>query len=163
MRRALLAAGLAALWIGLTAAPMAASARPDESGVRIERAWIRPTPPRAPTAAGYAVITNTTQSGDTLLGGYSPASDRLELHRTVMDRGIAAMLPVRQGVFIPPGGTIDLQQAGLHLMFVHPHRPFRTGDHVPVVLRFQRAGTVRVDFVVGTGSPESEAMPGMRM
>ena len=163
MRRALLAAGLAALWIGLTAAPKTATARPDDGGVRIERAWIRPSAPRAPTAAGYAVITNSARRGDTLLGGYSPASDRVELHRTAMDRGVASMLPVPQGVDIPPGGTLDLQRAGFHLMFVHPRGPFRPGDHVPVVLRFRHAGTVRADFVVGADSPAPEAMPGMRM
>ncbi len=152
MRRALLAAGLAACFIGLTAAPMAAMARPQVGEVRIDRAWIRPTPPRAPTAAGYALITSTDRRGDTLLDGYSSASDRLELHRMSMDRGVMAMLPVPGGVAIPPGGSVDLQRAGYHLMFVRPHRPFRPGDHIPVVLRFQRAGDVRVDFVVGDGA-----------
>ena len=163
MRRAMLAAGLAACLAGVLAIPTASVGGPAGGEIRVDQAWIRPTPSHAPTAAGYAVITNRDRWPDTFLGASSPAADRVELHHMMMDRGIMSMKPVPGGVTLSPGGSIDLQRAGYHLMFIHPHRPFRPGEHVPVVLRFQRAGDVRAEFIVGDGPQAPASMPGMRM
>ena len=73
------------------------------------------------------------------------------------------MLPVPGGIDLAPGGSIDLQRAGYHLMFIRPRRPFQVGDRIPVVLRFRRAGPIRVAFIVGEGAGARNAMPGMRM
>ena len=156
---AVFAAGVVAF--GAMSSVVAAGTR--EAGIQISRGWIRPTPPHAPTAAGYAVIRNLGRGPDTLLDATSPAADRLELHRMSMDRGIMSMQPLPRGISFRAGESIDLQRAGYHLMFVHPHQDLRPGDRVPVELRFLRAGVVRVDFTVGDAVATPSAMPGMRM
>ena len=118
------------------------------SALKIEHPWIRPTPVSAPTAAGYLVITNTGAAPDRFLGGTSPLVALIQIHLMSMDGGIMRMRPIVGGLVLPPHGTVRFDPEGYHLMMVAPKRPFRTGDRIPVTLRFARAGAVHVEFKV---------------
>jgi len=63
------------------------------------------------------------------------------------------------GVAIPPGGSVSFRPESYHIMFVHPSRQARAGDHVHVTLTFAHAGRVPVDFVVEAGG--AAPMPSM--
>ena len=56
---------------------------------------------------------------------------------------------------LPPGRT-EVRPPGipLHFMLIGTNRTFAVGDRVPMQMRFERAGTVRVEFVVVTKSAE---------
>ncbi len=66
--------------------------------------WVRPTPPGAPTAAGYLTVTNNGGEEDHLIGASSPASASMEVHEMTMDGNVMRMRPVAGGVPIaePP-------------------------------------------------------------
>ena len=116
--------------------------------VQVEKAWTRATPPGAKTAVGYLVIRNASAMPDRLVGGRSAAAGRVETHVTRKDGDIMRMRQV-EGYDIPAKGSFELKPGGAHLMFVDLKQPFKEGERIPAVLRFEKAGEVRVEFHVG--------------
>lgn len=138
----------------LLAAP--ATARDVRAGaLRLSGAWTRPTPPGAPAGAGYLTVTNAGTRPDRLIGGSSPAVDRIELHEMTMRAGVMRMRPLANGLALEPGRLVELAPGGYHLMLIGPKRSLTAGATVPVTLRFERAGAVRVRFDVRATPPAS--------
>ena len=75
MRLSLFAAMVALMFAGCTAQGATSTA-----SVEVKNAWIRTPPPGAPTAAGYATITNHAIASDRLTGAYSSAAASVGLH-----------------------------------------------------------------------------------
>jgi periplasmic copper chaperone A len=117
------------------------------SQVQIENPWARATAPGAKVAAGYMVLHNKSAGADRLVGVSSPAAARVETHVHVRDGDILRMREVK-GYDVPAGGRFELKPGGAHLMFVDIRQPFKQGDKVPAVLKFEKAGEVRADFEV---------------
>ena len=55
------------------------------AAIGIGHAWSAPTPPSAPTAAGYLTITNRGHKPDRLLSLSSPAAAAVDLHLMSME------------------------------------------------------------------------------
>ena len=128
----------------------------------ISNPWVRPTPPGAPTAAGYLTITNHGRAPDRLLGGLSSLAANIEVHQMSMTGGIMRMRPIAGGLLIAPGQSVMLTAGGdRHLMLISPKQPLKSGDHIPATLRFEKAGTVKVTFVVHEAG--AGMTPGMKM
>ncbi len=139
------------------ALPAAASAHGYVLGaLKIGHPWARPTPPGAPTAAGYLTLTNTGAAPDRLLGGSSPMAAGIELHQMSMAGGIMRMRLLRGGLTIPPGATVKLEPGGYHLMMIGPKTMFKIGDDVPATLNFARAGAIKVEFYVQASPPRAK-------
>ena len=117
------------------------------SQVTVENAWARPTPPSAKLGAGYLTVVNPG-AADRLVGAASPAAARVEMHVTLRDGEIMRMREVK-AFDLPAKGRLELKPAGAHLMFIDLKRPFKAGDRVPVTLKFEKAGEVKVDLLVG--------------
>jgi periplasmic copper chaperone A len=80
-----------------------------------------------------------------------------------MEGGIAKMRPVKGGLEIKPGETVELKPGSLHVMFVGLKKPLSAGDQVKATLVFEKAGSVNVDYDVrAMGSQPAGAMPGMK-
>jgi periplasmic copper chaperone A len=122
-------------------------AGPAWSQVEVEKPWIRATPPGAKTAAGYMTIRNKSASPERLVVGSSPAAARVETHVSIKDGEILRMRQVK-GYDIPAKGTLELKPGGAHLMLVDIKQPLKEGDEVPVTLKFEHAGELKVDFHV---------------
>lgn len=166
MSQSHLARRLAAGLIALAFAATGAAARDYGAGpLRIGHPWSRPTPPGAPTAAGYLSIANAGPAPDRLLGASSPAADQVQLHQDSMTGGVMRMRPVAGGLVVQPHGSVTLAPGGYHLMFIGLKHPFVTGEHIPVTLTFQRAGAVRIALTVEAtgGAAPDMSMPGMTM
>jgi copper(I)-binding protein len=133
----------------------AIAAMPAWAQVRIENAWIRPTAPGVKLAAGYMVIRNTGATADKLISASSPAAEKIETHVTVKDGDILRMREVK-GYAIPAKGAFALKPGGAHLMFVNIKAPLAQDQKVHAVLRFEKAGEVKVDFAVGQPAPAHE-------
>ncbi|HEX4180820.1 MAG TPA: copper chaperone PCu(A)C [Caulobacteraceae bacterium] len=127
-----------------------ASARDYDAGrLHIAHPWIRVAPPGAPTAAGYLTITNHGATPDRLLGGTAAGVGPIEVHEMSMTGQIMRMRPVTGGLLIAPGQTVALTPGGdRHLMLIGPKRPLKAGDQLPAILRFEKAGEVKVTFAV---------------
>ena len=119
-----------------------------QAQVQIEKPWARATAPGASVAGGYMVIRNQGIAGDRLVGVSSPASAKVEMHVHINDNGVMKMREVR-GYDVPAKGAFELKPGGSHLMFMDIKRPFKEGEKLPVKLKFQRAGEVNAEFLVG--------------
>jgi copper(I)-binding protein len=127
---------------------LALLATPAFAQIEIDNAWTRATPPGAKTAAGYMTIRNQSSSPDRLIGAASPLAARVEMHVHLHDGDVMRMRQVK-GYDIPANGSLELKPGGAHLMFVDVKRPFKEGEKIPVTLRFERAGEMKVEFRVG--------------
>jgi copper(I)-binding protein len=127
---------------------LALLAGPAWSQVEIEKPWIRATAPGAKVAAGYMTIRNKSPQPDRLVGGSSELAAKVETHVHIKDGEILRMRQVK-GYDIPARGSFELKPGGAHLMLVDIKRPLKEGETVPVTLKFERAGEVKVDFHVG--------------
>ncbi len=150
-----------ALILGLSLASGAALAKP--AGVAVKDAWIRATPPGAPTAAGYLTITNRGPTTDRLTGGQTSAAQTVQVHEMSMAGGMMRMRPIPGGLAIGASATVKLTPNGDHLMFIGLTGPLKVGQHVKVTLTFTRAGPVVVDFPVRADAPSAGGMAGMHM
>jgi periplasmic copper chaperone A len=74
------------------------------------------------------------------------------------------MRPVKGGLEIKPGETVELKPGSFHIMFVDLKKPLGAGDHFKATLAFEKAGTVSVDYDVrAMGSEPGGSTPGMKM
>lgn len=126
------------------------------AGLRLIGPWARPTPPGAPAGAGYLTIVNRGKAGDRLLEGRSTAVERVEVHEMKISDGVMRMRPVSGGIPIPRGGSVELAPGGYHIMFIGLKKRLVAGGTVPVTLRFERAGTVNVNFRIRMSPPEAK-------
>jgi hypothetical protein len=126
--------------------------------------WSRATPKGSSVAAGYMKITNNGSVPDRLIGGSSDVASKFEVHEMKMEDGVAKMRPIKGGLEIKPGETVELKPGSFHVMFVDLKKPLSAGDHFKATLAFEKAGTVSVDYDVhAMGSEPGGSMPGMKM
>ncbi|RMG38714.1 MAG: copper chaperone PCu(A)C [Gammaproteobacteria bacterium] len=115
--------------------------------LQASEAWIKQLPPVIRVRAGYVIIQNQDSRPHRLVGASSPAFERIQMHRTLIDGGRMKM--VRAEHFsIPAKGTLTLAPGGRHLMMFSPRRPLPAGSEVPVTLRFADGSELTVPFRV---------------
>jgi hypothetical protein len=128
------------------AAPAAAKWQPKpkpsrltEVPVSVTDAWIREAPPGAQAMAAYMLVVNPTKKGLSLTGVTSPAFEEVQMHVSEVKDGMAHMKQV-PGFTLSPGARLVFKPGGNHLMLMHPKKPLKQGDVVPLVLQFDKAG-----------------------
>jgi hypothetical protein len=136
-------------WLAAAAAlaSLAAAAEGPAGGLSVEGAWARANPPRTAVAAAYLVIDNRGGRADRLLSVSTPAADRAEVHATVQDMDIVRMRRV-DPLHVGAGERITFGPGGTHIMLMGLKSPLLEGERLPLELKFERAGTVRVEAEV---------------
>ena len=151
----------------LSLAAAAAYARDYKVGsLNIADPWSRATPKGATVGAGYMKITNTGATPDRLISGSADVAPTFEVHEMTMDNGVAKMRPIKGGLEIKPGETVELKPGSFHVMFVGLKKPLVVGDHIKATLVFEKAGTINVEYDVramGATPAGKDSMPGMEM
>lgn len=139
---------LAALVVAVILATVAAAQQFKAGTLLIEQPWARATPGGAKVAGGYLTIVNAGREPDRLIGGAMALAGRFEVHEMKVEEGVMRMREVRGGLAIAPGQKVELKPGGYHLMFMDLSAPLKQGDTVKGQLRFEKAGTVDVEFKV---------------
>jgi hypothetical protein len=124
----------------------------------VEHPWARPSLGASPNGAAYLIVKNNGKEADRLLSVSGDVAGRVELHATLMDGDVMRMRPVKDGVEIPPGQSVEIVPGGLHIMLMGLAAPLKEGDSFPLSLQFERAGSVDVSVHVET-KPEKSAPP----
>jgi copper(I)-binding protein len=74
-----------------------------------------------------------------------------------MDNGVMKMRPVNGGLTVPPGQSVTLAPGGYHLMMLGLTAPLKKGGTVPVTLKFENAGEVKVTLdIEGIGAMDNQ-------
>ena len=113
--------------------------------VKVDGAWARPTVPGQMGGGGF--MTLHSERADRLLGGTTPLADRFELHSMTMQGDVMQMRQV-EAIALPAGQKVELKPGGLHVMLIGLKQPLALGSKVPVTLRFERAGEVKIEMTV---------------
>ena len=121
--------------------------------VKVERAWARPTVPGQQGGCGFLSLTSV--SADRLVSGSTPLAERFELHTMSMKGDVMEMRQV-DAIELPVGKTVELKPGGLHVMFIGLKQPLALGSKVPVTLKFEKAGEIKVEFNVMSKPPASK-------
>ncbi|MGI9525163.1 MAG: copper chaperone PCu(A)C [Hyphomicrobiaceae bacterium] len=114
----------------------------------IEKPWSRATPRGAKVGAGYLTIINTGADVDRLISVTSDVSKRVEIHATSLSGGIMRMRRLSKGIVIDSKSFVRLQPGGKHFMFVGLKQPLKKGASFQASLRFEKAGSVQVKFLI---------------
>jgi periplasmic copper chaperone A len=133
--------------LALAAGSLAAAANAQtQTAPKVENAWARPTVNGQAGGGGYLSLIGTTQA-DRLLAVKSNVAKSVELHRMEMDGNIMRMREV-DGIDVPAGQTVQLKPGGLHIMFVGLTQTLKNGATIPLTLRFEKGGEVKVNMKV---------------
>ena len=113
--------------LGVLISLCATTAAAAEPVLVISDARVREAPPGATVLAGYLQIENRGQAPVVIEGFTGTDFERIELHRTVVEQGVARMQAVER-LEIRPGETFLLEPGGMHLMLFNPGRTLRQDD-----------------------------------
>jgi len=142
MKKTTMAAALLAL------AALGAHAHDYSAGtLKIAHPWARPTVPGQPAGGAFLKLQNTGPSADKLVGGSTPAAANVEIHRMAMEGDVMKMREIG-ALEIPAGQTVELKPGDLHLMLTGLKAPLQPGTMVPLTLKFEKAGEVKVELKV---------------
>jgi copper(I)-binding protein len=123
---------------------LAMVALPAWAQVSAERPWTRATPPGAKVGAGFMVLKNAG-AADRVVGASSPVAGRVEMHITVREGEVMKMREVK-GYDVPAGGSFELKPGGAHLMLMDLKRPIKKGDKVPLTLKLEKGGELKLEL-----------------
>lgn len=127
----------------------AAAAHEFEAGqLTIDHPWARPTIGSSKNAAAYMTLSNSGGTADKLLAVKSDAAEHVALHESRMDGEIMRMVPVKEGIDVPPHGAVELKPLGLHVMLMGLRKPLKEGEKFPMTLVFAKQGDVAVEVKV---------------
>lgn len=122
------------------------AASPAWAQVTVERPWSRATPPGAKVGAGFMTLKNAG-SAERVVGASSPVAGRVEMHVTVREGDVMKMREV-QGFEVPAGGAFELKPGGAHLMLMDLKRPLKKGEKVPLTLKLEKGGELKLELLV---------------
>lgn len=133
----------------LVLAPLSAFAADATVGpLQVEHPWARATAASARNGGAYLAVRNTGAAGDRLVAASTTVAGRAELHTNIDDNGVMKMRHV-PAIDVPAGGQAVLKPGGFHVMLMDLKAPLAEGQHFPLTLTFEKAGSVTVDVVVG--------------
>lgn len=121
-------------------------ALPAWAQVSAEKPWSRATPPGAKVGAGFMQLKNAG-AADRVVGASSPVAGRVEMHVTVREGEVMKMREVK-AFDLPAGSTFELKPGGAHLMLMDLKRPLKKGETVPLTLKLEKGGELKLELSV---------------
>ncbi len=122
--------------------------------IKIGHPHARPTHTGQQVGAGYLKLSNQGVA-DRLISATSPAAASVEMHSMSMEGDVMKMREV-EAIDVPRGATVELKPGGYHLMLMGLKVPLKSGDRVPMTLKFEKAGEVVVTVNVEDPKPAAQ-------
>ncbi len=119
-----------------------------EGNITIDHPWSRPTPPGVPMGVGYMAITNHGDSEVTFTSATTPRAKNVSIHESTMKDGTMRMRPLKDGLTIPAGKTVELKPHGYHLMLERLDAPLKEGESIPMTVNFRGAEAMAIELNV---------------
>lgn len=116
----------------------------------VSDAWVRlPVVAGRPAAAYFMLMGG--KAADRLVSVQAVAPVRAEMHETVKKGGAMSMLPVAS-VAVAANGHLMFEPGGRHIMLFGLAKSVKPGDRIPLTLKFERGGVVRIAAVARSGT-----------
>jgi len=113
----------------------------------LEQGWVREGPPGSEVLAGFVTIHNPTDETMVIQGVDSPDFEQVEMHRSLMDNGMARMVK-QSALTVPAHGSLELKPGGYHLMLIRPRRVLQAGDEVSLMFHTSEGTCLHYGFPV---------------
>ena len=115
--------------------------------LKIDHPFARATPPGARSGGVFFTVENNGAAPDRLLSVSSPIAGIAELHEMRLDGGVMRMRTI-PAMEVKSGDKLELKPGGYHAMLTDLKQPLKIGDRFPLVLGFEKAGSVEVSVWV---------------
>ena len=123
------------------------------SGIEIRDPWIAAAPPGVTVQAAYMQLRNTGNSTVVLTKIESLDFERVELHQSVMDDGMASMRHLENYKF-HENHTLEMTPGGYHLMLFKPKRRLQEGDTSELRFSFNNGEQLAISAPVRKHTPD---------
>ncbi len=125
--------------------------------VQVRDGWVRQSVPGQSGTGAFMKL--TAPAGTTLVGVSTPAAGVAEVHEMKMDGDTMKMRPLKDGLPLPAGQTVELKPGGYHVMLMDLKRALPKGGSVPITLRFEDAKGAKssMDLTLPVGAPTAAA------
>lgn len=110
-----------------------------KNGLQVRHPWIPASTAGTVNGRAYLEIRNSAKDADWLIGATSPVAEQIEL---IDQEGKTARIE------IAPRQRVLLEPRGGHLMIRGLRQSLRAGERIPLDLRFERAGVLRVELEI---------------
>lgn len=130
-------------WVGLLPWVALATAL----SLSVDHARITDAPPGASMRVGYLDLHNDGDRAIRITGADSADFERVEMHQTVVEQGMARMRALTE-VSVPAHGGFAFAPGAAHLMLIAPKRPLIAGDRVRLHLLLDSGERLPVDLAV---------------
>lgn len=105
----------------------------------VDKIWLRAAPPGVHMMAAYVTLKNATDRDMKLVGAYSPAFGMAEIHKTILENGVAKMREQKK-IILKSGQELSMQPGGLHIMLMRPKSQPEIGEKVRICLIYEDNG-----------------------
>lgn len=106
-------------------------------------AWARPAG-AGENGAVYFIISNATNTDDTLLSVRTDLASAAEIHMSMKDSNDVISMQMQEAVSIPAQQEIIFKPGGLHVMLIGLSRNLKIGDTISLTLNFKTAGSITI-------------------
>lgn len=136
------------IWIGITlvfALLLISCAKAGE--FKVMDAWARPGN-AGDNSAVYFIISNATDTADTLLSAKTDVASAAEVHMSMMDANGVISMQMQESVPVPAQQEVIFKPGGLHVMLVGLSQELKAGDVITLTLNFEEAGSITIQSPV---------------
>ena len=113
----------------------------------VKNAWIPEAPPVTSVMAAFMVIENNSNHATKIVSISSKDFDRIEMHLSKEENGIARMIP-QTALTVPAQGKLKLEHGSYHLMLFKPQRRLLDGDKTTLHIKLASGDSFAVDFAI---------------
>ena len=128
-------------------------------GIQAERAWARETVAGMSMGGVFLNLKNDGTREDTLTGGQSPVSNKVEVHTHINDNGVMRMRELAGGLALPKGQTVILKPGSYHIMLMGLKKPLTAGETFPLTLKFKHAPAKTIQVTVQSNAAPEQMAP----
>ena len=139
-----------AVLIGLMMALIAPLVQAADADINIQNPWVRAAPPSVKVLAAYMRIENNGNRTRTLTGATSPNFEQVEMHNTILHKGLAKMVQ-EKALEIPPQGSVVFKPGGYHFMLIGPKGVLNPGYKIDMILMFNNGDRISTKVEVSKG------------
>lgn len=103
------------------------------SPLAVQEPWVLEAPPGMKVMAAYMTLKNDSAKDLIITTVSSPSFNRVEMHKTVMDKDQASMIK-QDTMIVKAGQDLLFKPGGNHFMLIGPATPLKSGDSVEIQL-----------------------------
>ncbi len=122
--------------------------QPDSGdSVEVRDAWAR-VGMTGGNSAAYMTLINHEAEDNALIGVSSDIADALEIHLSEMDANGVMSMTRQDKIVLPANGEARLESGGYHVMIIGLKQDLKVGNHITLVLTFEKGGAIALTIPV---------------